>query len=134
MNKSSSKQINIQKKNTSLLYPKKITDRVPEQTKQFLGEHNTDRLYLMLDTEAGWDFGKGEQLKYYSLKALNWFANSVPLNTDSFSLFMSNEGHLVLEGYQPTTEKNVIEITFKDRIIEMWFEDSDFITTFEIPK
>lgn len=104
----------------------KPQDKVHPLTAVFLGEHNTKRLIMMLDTEAGWDFGGGQPLQKESLDCLNWAARNLPFAVKHFSLFLTHEGFLSLEGEPLSNPENNVEFLFENNRVEMWGDENDF--------
>lgn len=92
-------------------------------TKMVLGHEGVDRLNKFRQYEAGWNFGEGLSLSSKSLSTMEYFIDQSFSFKVSPSIFMSNEGNLLL-GWEDNAGKK-IELEFQDESIGYFIESLD---------
>jgi len=103
-------------KNVSILDISKATEMV-------LGLEGVERLNNFREYEAGWSFGDGAPISQKSLSAMEYFINQFFSFQIIPSIFMSNEGNLLL-GWEDITGKQ-IELEFFEDSIGYFIESLD---------
>ncbi len=84
-------------------------------TESLLGSAGVERLKKFMEYDAGWNFGGGFPLSRESLSKMEYFINQFFNFQVTPSVFMSNEGNLLL-GWEDKTGKGIELEFFNDKI------------------
>lgn len=96
---------------------------ISEVTIMVLGHAGLERLNKFREYRDGWDLGKGRELSQKSLSTMEYFVNQFYSFHVTPSVFMSNEGNLLL-GWEDTAGKR-IELEFYPNAIGYYIETLD---------